>query len=54
MLGQTPKKAAAKAAVGIVYVDGPITLGGGQPSPFDATQARSSHDPQGPRRGRPG
>ena len=42
MLGQTPTKAAAKGAVGIVYVDGPITLGGGQPSPFDTTQARSS------------
>ena len=33
----------AKDAVGIVYVDGPITLGGGQPTPFDAKQARSSH-----------
>jgi protease-4 len=43
MLGQTAKKPAAKGSVGIVYVDGPITLGGGQPSLFDMTQARSSH-----------
>jgi protease-4 len=44
LLGQTLKKPAAKGAVGLVYVDGPITLGGGQPSPFDmtVTQARSS------------
>ena len=34
MLGQGQKKAPGKDAVGIVYVDGPIILGGGQASLF--------------------
>lgn len=36
------KKSDEKSAVGIVYVDGPIVLGGGQESPFGGTIARSS------------
>jgi protease IV len=31
-----------KSAIGIVYVDGPIMLGGGQDSPFGGTVARST------------
>ena len=42
MLGQGQKKAPAKAAVGIVYVDGPIILGGGQPSLFGESAALAS------------
>src|SRR5262249_18153589 len=42
ILGQGKKKPSGKPAVGIVYVDGPIGLGGGQPSPFGGTVARSS------------
>ena len=41
LLGQTQPKPAAKSAVAIVYVEGPITLGGGQPSPFDSAQAQA-------------
>jgi protease-4 len=37
-----PEKKSDKAAIGIVYVDGPISLGGGQPSPFSGAGARSS------------
>ena len=42
LIGGAQKKKSDKDAVGIVYVEGPITLGGGQPSPFDGAQARSS------------
>ena len=51
MLGQTQKKGPSKNAVGIVYVEGPITLGGGQASLFEATgrPPRSARR----RRGRP-
>jgi protease-4 len=36
------KKSDKKSAIGIVYVDGPIMLGGGQDSPFGGTIARST------------
>ena len=42
MMGQGQKKTPAKPAVGIVYVDGPITLGGGQASLFADAVASSS------------
>ncbi len=42
MMGQGQKKAPAKPAVGIVYVDGPIILGGGQASLFAEAAASSS------------
>ncbi|HEY7157237.1 MAG TPA: signal peptide peptidase SppA [Gemmataceae bacterium] len=42
MLGQGKKKPSGKAAVAIVYVDGPIVLGGGSQSPFlSSSQARA-------------
>ena len=40
LLGQAQKKPAGKPAVGIVYVEGPITLGSGQPSLFGDLEAR--------------
>jgi protease-4 len=42
LLGQAQKKGPSKNAVGIVYVDGPITLGGGQASLFSEAAATSS------------
>jgi protease-4 len=42
LLGQTSKPAAKKDSIAIVYVEGPITLGGGQPSPFAGASATSS------------
>ncbi len=42
MMGQGQKKGPSKPAVGIVYVDGPITLGGGQASLFAEASAASS------------
>jgi protease-4 len=42
LVGQGKKKPAGKTAVAIVYVDGPIVVGGGQPSPFGGTVARST------------
>ena len=42
LLGEGQKKKSTKDAVGIVYVEGAITLGGGQPSPFEAEAATSS------------
>ncbi len=42
MMGQAQKKGPSKPAVGIVYVDGPITLGGGQASLFAEAAATSS------------
>ncbi len=42
LLGQGQKKAPSKAGIGIVYVQGPITLGGGQPSLFGELEARAS------------
>jgi protease-4 len=42
LLGQGKKKGTGKDAVAIVYVDGPIVIGGGQPSPFSGSVARSS------------
>ena len=42
LLGQGQKKASGKDAVGIVYVDGAITLGGGQTSMLAESVANSS------------
>lgn len=42
LLGPGKKKASGKAAVAIIYVDGPIVVGGSQPSPFSGTIARST------------
>jgi protease-4 len=42
LLGQAKKKDTGKDAIAIVYVDGPIVIGGGQPSPFSGNTARSS------------
>ena len=42
MMGQGQKKAPSKPGVGIVYVDGPIMLGGGQPSLLGDRAALSS------------
>ncbi len=38
------KKAEAKPAIGIVYVDGPITTGKGKPNPFGASEGAFSSD----------
>jgi protease-4 len=44
ILGEATKKKSTKPAIGIVYVDGPITLGGDGPaSPFGAEGATSTH-----------
>ncbi len=42
LLTESQKKKTTKDAVGVVYVDGPIVLGGGEPSPFGSEEARSS------------
>ena len=42
ILNSSIKKKSTKPAVGIVYVDGAITLGGGSGSPFDTAGAQSS------------
>jgi protease-4 len=42
LLGQTQKPSAKKDSIGIVYVEGPIVLGGGQTSPFGMAAATSS------------
>jgi protease-4 len=42
LMGESQKRKSNKNAVGIVYVDGPIVLGGSTESPFGATAARSS------------
>src|SRR5262249_34990897 len=42
LLGEAKKKKSGKTAVGIVYVEGPILTGSGQPSPFTGLVARSS------------
>ncbi len=42
MMGQSQKKGSSKPAVGIVHVEGPIMLGGAQPSLFGEESARSS------------
>jgi len=43
MLGQGKKKSSGKPAVALVYVDGPIVLGGGSMSPFlSGSEARAS------------
>jgi protease IV len=42
IMGQGQKKGPSKPAVGIVYVEGPITLGGGQPSIFSEASAAST------------
>ncbi len=42
MMGQGQKKAPSKPAVGIVYVNGPITVGGAQPSIMGEAGAQSS------------
>src|SRR5581483_9881170 len=42
ILGESMKKKSTKSAVGIVYVQGPITLGGSDPSPFSSATATSS------------
>jgi protease-4 len=42
LLGQTQKPSTKKDAIGIVYVEGPIVMGGGQPSPFSMASASSS------------
>jgi protease-4 len=42
LLSPTKKKGTGKDAVGIVYVDGPILLGGSEPSLFGGNAARSS------------
>ena len=42
MMGQGQKKGPTKPAVGIVYVEGPITLGGGQAVAAAARPAASS------------
>lgn len=42
LLGEAQKKKSTKDAVAIVHVEGPITLGGGQPSPFENSGAKSS------------
>ncbi len=51
MMGQGQKKTPAKPAVGIVYVDGPITLGGGSGLAVRRCGGVVVEDPQGPRRG---
>jgi protease IV len=42
MMGQGQKKSPSKPGVGIVYVEGPITLGGGQASLLSSAEATSS------------
>jgi protease IV len=42
LLGKGKKKHSGKAAVAIVYVDGPIVIGSGEPSPFGGGTAQSS------------
>ena len=43
IMGESQKKKSdKKSAIGIVYVDGPITLGGGQDSPFGGSVAHST------------
>jgi protease-4 len=42
MMGQGQKKAPSKPGVGVVYVQGPIVLGGAQPSLFGEMEARAS------------
>jgi protease-4 len=42
LLGEGMKKKSNKNAIGIVYVQGPITLGSSDPSPFGAAAATSS------------
>jgi protease-4 len=41
LLGEGKKPASKTKAVGIVYVDGAITIGGGAPSPFGASGAQA-------------
>jgi protease-4 len=42
LLGQGKKKPTGKPSIAIVYVDGPIVVGGGQPSPFSGKAAQST------------
>ena len=49
ILGQGQKKGPSKDAVGIVYVEGAITLGGGQASLLGEAGASRLEDPQGAR-----
>lgn len=42
LMGESQKSKGGKDAIGIVYVDGPIMLGGGQESPLAGSTARSS------------
>jgi protease-4 len=42
LMGESQKSKGGKSAVGIVYVDGPITLGGSEDSPFAGSVAGSS------------
>jgi protease-4 len=42
LLGQGKKKSTGKPSIAIVYVDGPIVVGGGQPSPFSGKTAQST------------
>jgi protease-4 len=42
MMGQGQKKGPSKPAVGVVYVQGPIVIGGGQASLFGEMEARAS------------
>jgi protease-4 len=44
MLGETMKKKSSKNAIGIVYVDGAISLGASQPSPFGMAEGAMSSD----------
>lgn len=44
MLKEAQAKKAGKAAVGVVYVDGPIILGGGSSSPFEGGNMARSTD----------
>jgi protease-4 len=41
MFGEGKVKAGGKGAVAVVYVDGPIVIGGGTPSPFGGATARA-------------
>jgi protease-4 len=42
MIGEGKAKPAGKGAVAVVYVDGPIIIGAGAPSPFGGTTARAT------------
>jgi protease IV len=42
LLGESKKKKHTKDAIAVVHVEGPITLGGGDSSPFEQTGARST------------